>query len=174
MAHTKEAKKQMLSDLKEKLANSKAAIFTDYAGTKVSKMQELRKELRENKIILKVTKNALLRKALKENNLTIEESILDKSLAVAFDNNDEVNPAKIIFNKAKETETIKILGALINKEFFDEQKTKALAQMPSREQLYAQMVGSIKAPITGIVNVLAGNLRGLVSVLNQYKEQKAK
>ena len=66
------------------------------------------------------------------------------------------------------------MGAIVANEFVDINTVKSLAMLPSREQLLAKVVGSISAPISGFVNVLAGNLRGLVSVLKQYHDEKAK
>lgn len=171
MPFTKEKKKKMLTELEDKLASAKAAVFVEYAGTKVAPMQELRKTMREQHVSLRVTKNTLLRKALEKNNLKIDDAILDKSLSVAFDEKDEVAPAKILYEKAKEVETLKILGALVNGEFYGPEMVAQLAQMPSREQLLGQVVGTIGAPISGFVNVLSGNLRGLINVLNQYKDK---
>jgi len=171
MALTKEKKKQMLTELEDKIAHAKAAVFVEYAGTKVMPMQELRKSLREKKIILRVTKNTLLRKALEKNNVKVDDAILDKQIAVAFDTEDEVNPAKILYEKAKEVETLKVLGTLVNGEFYGPEMVTQLASMPPRDVLVAQVVGTINAPISGFVNVLAGNLRGLVNVLKAHQEK---
>lgn len=172
MPLTKAKKIEILGDLKEKLVNSKAVIFTDYSGVAVVDLHDLRKKLRVSRATFKVTKNTLLKKALSENSLEIDEKIFTKPLAVSFDEHDEVVSSKIISEKAKETEKLEILGGIINGEFVGTEKITELAKMPSREELYAKVVGTIAAPISRFVNVLAGNLRGLVNVLNQYKESK--
>lgn len=173
MPFTKDKKKQMLTELETKLASAKSVVFAQYAGTKVSKIQELRRSLRDSNAVLRVTKNSLLRKALDKNNLKVDEIVLNSQIAAAFDDKDEVNPVKILTDKAKEVETIKILGALVNGEFYTPEQVAQLAKLPSREQLYAQVVYTIKSPLTGMVNVLAGNIRGLVNVLNARKEKIA-
>lgn len=171
MPFTKDKKKQMLDELEIIISQAKSAIFTEYRGTKVAKVQELRKELRENDVKLKVVKNTLLKKVLEKHGLTIDQEILDKPIAMAVGVNDEVAPAKLVNNKSKEVESLVILGGLVNGEFYNASQIKALADMPSREQMQAQVVGTIAAPLTGFVNVLSGNLRGLINVLNAYKEK---
>jgi len=171
MALTKSKKQEMLSGIKESLKNSKACIIADASSVKVADMQDVRKKLRENNAYMKVLKNTLFKKALKDHGLELDEDILTRPLAVAFDENDEVSPAKILYEKAKEIENLNILGAIIGKEFFDTSKVNELAQLPAKEELYAKLVGSINSPITGFVNVLAGNMRGLVNVLRGRKEK---
>lgn len=171
MALSKNKKQQMLDEVTQSLENVKTCVFSDYSNVKVSDMQDLRKKLRESNAYLKVVKNTLFKKALDKNNLKVDEEVLSKPLAIAFDENDEVNPAKIVYEKTKEVENLNILGAIVNGEFFGPEKVNELAKMPSREELYAKVVGSIGAPISGFVNVLSGNLRGLINVLNARKEK---
>lgn len=168
----KEQKIKLLTDLKEKIANSKAIVFTDFRGVQVVDLQDLRKKLRDSKIELKIVKNTLLKKALDDNNLKIDEEFLTKPLALSFDVEDEVRSSKIICEKSTEVEKLEILGGIINGEFVGADKISELAKMPSREELYTKVVGSIASPISGFLNVLTGNLRGLINVLNQYKESK--
>lgn len=172
MALTKTRKKQMLDELKTILTGAKSAVFVDYSGTKVATIQDLRKKMRESEIVLRVTKNSLLKKALQENKIEVNSEILDKQLMVAFDAKDEVMPSKLLNEKAKEVETLKILGVLVNSKFYGEEMVKQLSIMPTREVILAQTVGTIKAPLTGFVNVLSGNLSGLINILSQYKDKK--
>lgn len=171
MALSKDKKKKMLVEIQEGLKNAKTCVLSDYSKVEVSDIQDVRKKLRESKAYMKVVKNTLFKKALDDNKLKVEDEVLTKPLAIAFDENDEVNPAKIMYEKAKEVENLNILGALVNGEFFGPEKVSELAKMPSREELYAKVVGSIGAPISGLVNVLAGNMRGLINVLNARKEK---
>lgn len=170
---TKEQKKKILDDLKTRITKVKAIVFTDYQGLKVTEMQELRKQLRVKQIGYEVIKTTLIRKGLEDAGIKIDEKIYKKPVALAFSEGDEVEPNKIIFNFSKINEKLKILGAVIGNEFIEVDKVKVLATMPSRDELYAKVVGSISAPLSGLVNVLGGNLRGLVSVLKQYQESKS-
>ncbi len=83
----------------------------------------------------------------------------------------EANKAVVTFGKSHEA--LRILGAVIDGQFVDEAGVRILAALPGRDELYAKLVGSIAAPLSGLVNVLSGNLRGLVSVLKQYQEAKS-
>ena len=114
------------------------------------------------------------RSILKNKSIKIDESVLDKQTALAFGYEDEVEPNRIVYQFKKENDKLEILGAIVDHEFVDAESVKSLALMPSREELYAKVVGSIAAPISGFINVLTGNLRGLVSVLKQYQEQETK
>lgn len=167
---TKEQKKEIVNNLKDRLANIKAMIFTDYQGLKVNEIQELRRALRAKKIDYKVLKTSLIKKALDDSGIKIEESIYSRPVAIAISETDEVEPSKIVYDFNKKNEKLEILGAIVSGEFYNTGQIKALALMPSREELYAKVVGSISAPLSGLVNVLQGNLRGLVSVLKQYQE----
>jgi large subunit ribosomal protein L10 len=90
-----------------------------------------------------------------------------------FGTGDEVAPAQIIATFAKTHDVMTIFGGILEGKYIDAIKVTELSKLPSKEQLYAQLVGTLNAPISGFVNVLAGNLRGLVQVLNAIKEQKA-
>jgi len=173
MVLTKDQKKNLIDGIQNRVVKSKTLVFTNYQGLKVKDLNILRKKLKEKGIEYKVIKNTLARLVFKNNDLKIEDTILDKPAAVAFGYKDEVEPSKIIHEFAKTNNKLEILGGIVNGEFMDVAAIKALALLPSREELYAKVVGSIAAPISGFVNVMSGNLRGLVSVLKQYQEKKA-
>lgn len=168
----REQKGQVLAELVEKLTQSKTTIFTNYSGLKVKSMQSLRKMLKEKAIDMKVAKNNLLKIALEKSNIKIEGDIYKQQLATAFASEDEVEPCRIITTFIKENPSLRIVGGILNKVFISADEIKKLAFLPGREELYAKVAGSCAAPLVGIVNVLAGNLRGLVNVLKQYSEKK--
>jgi large subunit ribosomal protein L10 len=172
MTLTKNEKKNLLDGLSDRISRSKAVVFTNYQGLKVQDLNTLRNQLKAKNIEYKIVKNTLAKKTLNEQKIKFDESILDQPAAVAFSYDDEVEPNKIIYQFSKQNDKLGILGAIVNKEFVGSDAVKSLAMLPSREQLYANVVGSISAPISGFVNVLSGNLRGLVSVLKQYHDQK--
>jgi large subunit ribosomal protein L10 len=114
-----------------------------------------------------------LAKAAKNANLSLKlEEMHGKTIALAYSSIDEVEPAKIVYNFSKSNNAVSLVGGIVNCEYFEKNKAVALAQLPSRDELYAKVVGSLSAPLSGMVNVLSGNLRGLVSVLKQYSEKK--
>ena len=170
MPKTREYKEKLVETLTEHLKQSKSAVLVGYKGLKVIETEELRNKLREKKIHFHITKNTLFKIALSNTGIEVAEELLDKPLAIAFATEDEVTPAKEIALFAKEHEAIEILGGILENEYIDENAIKQLASLPSREELYAKVVGSLAAPLSGMVNVLAGNIRGLVNVLGQYRD----
>lgn len=173
MALTREEKSQQIDQIISNIERSKAVIFTEYRGMNMKHNQILRVKLRESGIDFKVIKATLLTLALKKHNIEVPSNVLDKPLAVAFGYDDEVTPAKLVSASSKEIESLKILGGLVNGSYFDANQVKQLALLPGREQLYGKLVGTLAAPMTGLVGVLNGNLRGLVSVLSQYNAKQA-
>lgn len=167
MVLNKTRKKEIIEDVTGRINNSKSIIFADFRGLKVNNMQSLRKKLKEKDIYFKVIKTTLLDKAFKACDVKIDDEILTRPLVCAF-SNSEVEPAKILYEFSQENDKIELLGGVMNKEFITVDKVISLAKLPSREILYAQVIGSIKAPISGLITVLKGNLVGLVSVLKQY------
>ncbi len=173
MAKTREQKEKMIQAFEDNLTKMKSAVFVDYKGLKVKDITTLRKSLRENNVEFSVAKTTLLKKALEKNEIVVDEEILSKPLAVAFAMEDEVAPAKEIEKFAKTNDVIEVLGGILERKMISSGEVKRLAALPSREQLYSRVVGTIAAPLNGFVNVFAGNLRGLVNVLNAVKDSKA-
>jgi len=174
MALTKEQKNQVVSDVAELLSHSKLTVVAEYQGTGVKQMQELRRSARESGTVVKVVKNRLVRQAL----LTTDDlkdtdvSALTGQLLYAFNADDEVAPAQALANFAKKQPSIQFVGAITPEgKFMPVDDVKSLASLPSKDQLRAQLVGTIAAPLSGFVNVLNGNLRGLLNVLTAKAEQ---
>ena len=170
MAKTREQKEAMLSKLNQYFS-AKKAVFVDFKGLSVSEIETLRNTLEEKGVKFIIVKNTLAKIALENSGIKIENEILKKPLAVAF-SDDEVAPSKEIKNFSKDYEKLEILGGIIEKQFVTVSTINALALLPNREESYAKVVGSIAAPISGLLNVMAGNLRGLVNILSQYQNSK--
>ena len=173
MPKTRKEKEEIVKDIVEDLNKAKSLVLTDYQGLTVNDIQELRNKIQEKDGDYKVIKNNLFQKALEKSDLKdIKVEEIEGPLALGFGFADEVLTAKEIYTFAKEKELPKISGSILEGKYLDEKETVALAKLPSKEELLARVVGSINAPVSGFVNVLAGNLRGLVSVLNNVKEAK--
>ena len=166
---TRQQKEQQVADLQDKLGKIKSLIFTDYSGVRVDELTKIRQNLKEQGIDYKVIKNRLFKIALDQRKIDIEKNLLERPLAAAFSYQDEVAPAKILSEAQKQTEALDILGGIYNGRYIDQNEVMNLAKLPGREELLAKVVGSLNAPISGLVNVLAGNLRSLVNVLRQYQ-----
>jgi large subunit ribosomal protein L10 len=173
MAKTREQKEKMVNTLMQDMKDSKSAVFANFQGLKVSESEELRQKCREAGIKYTASKKTFVRRALSEAGLDVDTKSFTGGVAAIFGIEDEVAPAQIIANFAKDHEVVTIFGGILEGKFIDATKVKALSILPSKEQLLGQLVGTLNAPISGFVNVLAGNLRGLVNVMNAIKEQKA-
>ena len=168
-----EQKKQVVADLCEKLKNSASGVLVDYSGTSVANDTKLRKNLREAGVNYSVVKNTLVKFAAKEAGLEGLDDVLNGTTALATSENDLVAPAKILSEFAKDNENFKIKAGFIEEKVVSLAEVEALAKLPSKEVLLAQVLGGLNAPITGFANVLNGNIRGLVIALNAIAQQKA-
>jgi len=171
MPKTRQQKEEALKSLKSKLEDSKSVVFTSDTGLTVKEVEALRKELRDNNSEYYVAKKTLLKKALKD---VDEDSLkeLSGSIGVTFSYEDEVSAAKTVNKVTKANENFSVAGGILEEKFILPEMVKKLASIPSKEELLAKLVGSLKSPITGIVGVLGGNLRGLVGVLSAIKDKK--
>lgn len=173
MALTKHKKKQVVDEVAELLEGSKMTVVAEYKGTPVAAMQTLRRTGRDNGTILKVVKNRLVKQALKKiaahKDSPTEQ--LSGMLLYAFNSEDETAPAQTLATFAKNQPSIKFVGAFTPKgEFLSANDVKAIAALPNKQQLRAILAGTLEAPLSGFANVLAGNVRGVVNVLNARAE----
>ncbi len=173
MAKTRQQKQDTVQDLVQGIKDSKAVVFANFQGLKVSESEELRQQCREQKIKYLASKKTLLKKALKEAGFDVDTKIFEGGVATVLGTEDEVAPAQIIDKFAKDHEVVTIFGGILEGQFIDAIKVGELAKLPSKQELLGRLVGSINAPVSGFVNVLAGNIRNLVNVLNAVKESKA-
>ena len=166
---TKTQKKKIIDELADKIKRQKILIFTNVAGVKVGEIQKLRRELKKEEVEYKVIKKTLINLALKQAKQEVDTSSFIGSSALAFGYQEPVLPAKIIYNFSKEHLNLKILGGLMENRFLTPEEVIELAKIPSKQELIAKLIGSIQAPIRGLVNVLEGNLRNLLLIFKQIK-----
>lgn len=171
MAITKEKKKEILQDLVEKFSRSKTVVFSDYRGLDVSSISELRNQLRAGGAECKVAKKTLMRLAAKETDIgELSKDIMEGPVSATFSYEDELAGLQILFKFSKGNENLKLLGGIIDGKVVGKDEIMQLAQLPSKEELYAKLLGSMNAPISGFVGVLSNVLGGFVRVLNAYKD----
>lgn len=148
-------------------------VFVDYTGLKVKDNEALRKQCKNEGSEYIAAKKTLLKFGLDKKGIKdLNPKEMKGSIAVVLGYEDEVTPARIVSNFIKEHEAVEILAGVMDSEVMDATKVNDLAKLPSKQELIAKVVGSIGAPLSGFVNVLAGNMRGLVNVLNAVKDQK--
>ena len=174
MPKNKEQKQEILRDLDAKIKKSKSIIFASFDALGVKENEELRHNLKNENGEYYVSKKTLLDLAFKNNNLNdIDIKNLPGKVAAVFSYEDEVSPAKVVFNFKKNNEgKIEFVGGLLDGKFINKEEVENLAKLPGKQELYAKLVGSLNAPVSGFVNVLAGNLRGLVTVLKAISDKK--
>lgn len=167
MAKTRQKKEFLVAEVVAMLKNAKGAVFADFTGLTVKEINELRKNLRDQDVVYEVLKKTLLNKSIegaKLVNISAEQFVGSVSLATS--SNDELAPAKILVNFAQTHDKLQVLGGIINQNFISIEQVKSLAKLPGKQELLGQVVGTIAAPLSSLVRILAGNLRGLVQVLS--------
>lgn len=168
-----ESKKKIVEDLSQKLKNANSGVLVDYKGITVADDTKLRADMRKAGVEYAVVKNTLTRFACKEAGLTGLDDILNGTTALAISLTDPVAPAKILSEYAKKNEKFKIKAGFVDGKVIGVDGVKALAELPPKEVLIAKVLGGFNAPISGLVNVLNGNIRGLVVALNAIAEKQA-
>lgn len=161
-----ESKKQIVSEITEKLQASKATILVDYRGLDVAAVTELRKQLREAGVDFKVYKNTLVRRATAEVDMTELDEQLVGPTAIAFSNEDVVAPAKVLSEFAKENEALEIKTGVIEGRVVSLDEIKELAALPSREGLLSMLLSVLQAPIRNLAYVTK-------AIAEQKEEQEA-
>lgn len=172
MAKTKQQKIEAVEALSKDIADATSVVFANYQGLTVADMDALRANCRENGVRCMATKKTLVKRALADRDIDVDTKAYEGGIAT-FLGTDEVSAPKVVAEFAKDHEIVTIFGGVLEGAYIDADKVKALSKLPSKEELLAKMVGSMNAPVSGFVNVLAGNLRGLVNVLNGIKDAKA-
>lgn len=173
MPKNKQQKSDVISKIQDKITSSKAVVFSADQGLKVKEIEALRSELRKNNAEYLVAKKTLLKKAAKDILADNDLGDLSGSVGITFSYGDEVTGAKIVNNFSKKHEALKMGGGILEEKFILVDMVKRLADLPTREQLLGQLVGTLKSPISGLANVLSGNTRKLVYALNAIKEKKS-
>jgi large subunit ribosomal protein L10 len=173
MAKTKQQKEESIQMLADGIKSAKAAVFANFQGLKVSESEELRQKCRENNVLYIASKKTLVKRALADVGLDVDTKTFEGGVAAVLGMDDEVIAAQIISDFAKDHEAVSIFGGTLEGAYIDATKVTQLSKLPSKPQLLGQLVGTLNAPVSGFVNVLAGNIRGLVTVLNGIKESKA-
>ncbi|MBU0708100.1 MAG: 50S ribosomal protein L10 [Patescibacteria group bacterium] len=175
MPKTKEQKRTILHELNDKIARAKSIIFVKYNALTVKENEELRSKLRQENNEYYVAKKTLFNLALKDKAiLDLNIKKFEGQVAAIFGYNDEVSPAKIVgqFKKEKDkAKKIEFIGGILENKYIGGGQVAVLAILPSKQELYAKIVSSINAPVSGLVNALVGNIRNLVQVLKAVSEK---
>ena len=170
MAFTKAQKQRVLEELDKKIAKQKTIIFFDFTGLKVKDFSNLRKKIKAVGDDLKVVKKTLMGIAFKKAKMEVEPKKMLGEIALVFGYQDELSTAKMVYQFSKQNGKLKILGGFFEGKFREAEEIITLAQLPSKEELLARLVGSIEAPVSNFVYSLQYNIKGLLYLLSSVKK----
>jgi large subunit ribosomal protein L10 len=163
MPKSKLQKEGTLEKIKQQIAGAKSVVFTDYKGTKMADLQEVRKNIKSKGGNFEITKITLATKAF--DNPKVKEIVNKAALAIGYSNIDEVSTPKEIKAFGKKNPTIKILGGFYEGNFLSAEEMNRLADIPSKEELIVKLLGTLKAPMYKMVGILGGQAPKLVRTL---------
>jgi len=165
MAISRDKKNALVSEMSEVLAGAKMTVFAQYQGLSVADVQELRASAREAGVVIKVVKNRLVRVAMQsvDTYKDTDTAPLTGQLLYAISAEDEVAPAQVLDKFAKTHPALQFVGAFSGEgATLTADEVKALAGLPSKDQLVAQVVAQLLSPVHDVTNALSGNLHALL------------
>ena len=165
MAISRDKKQALVAEMNDLFATSRMAVFAQYNGLSVQEVQELRRAAREAGVVIKVVKNRLVRVAMSEQAQykDTDTSALVGQLLYAVSNEDEVAPAQVLDKFAKTHPALQLVGAFSGEgAALSTAEVKALAGLPSKNQLVAEVVAQLLSPVHDVTNALSGNLHALL------------
>jgi large subunit ribosomal protein L10 len=167
-------KEAIIAEVAEKASRAVAMYFADFSKVTVAEETELRREFRKSGVEYHVVKNTLARKALEQ--LVGYDRVFDKlagPTGIAFSYEDPSVPAKIIKKFSDKTGKLKLKVAVVEKQIYDATKLEQLASIPTRKDIIASILGSVQAPVSGIVDAINAIARDLVYVIDAVEKKKA-
>lgn len=167
-----QSKQAAVADVVDKMKRAQCMIVLDYRGLTVEEVTNLRSQFRQAGVEYKVIKNNMLKRAADELKIEGVDEYFKGPSAVAFGYEDPVAPAKILCKFVKDANKTEIKGGILDGKVMDAAGITSLSKLPSKEELIAKMLGSMNAPVTNFVGVLAAIPRGLVCALNAIAQQK--
>jgi large subunit ribosomal protein L10 len=167
-------KTDVVSEVKETIEKSTAVFLTDYSGVNVEDINDIRNQFRKEGVKYKVFKNTLFKRALQESGKygKLTDHLIGMT-GFAFADDNPVAPAKIIKKYFDKNNKLSLKACYIENEYFEGSKLNELANLPSKNELIASILGSLEAPASGIVGAINAVFRDLVSVVDEISKKKA-
>jgi len=172
LALTRAKKEELVKGLNERFSRAVLVSLVEFPGLTVGEANELRAKLRDVNGEFKVAKNTLMKIAIKGTDCELLDDMLTGPNAVVLAYEDPVAVAKVLIEFAEDHEVLKLKSGLLNGKVMDAEGLKALAKLPSREILLAQLLSVMAATPTGLVQALSGIPRKLLYALRAIEEQK--
>lgn len=173
MKMSRERKAEVVRELADRLQRSETLYLTDFTGTAVKPMTELRGKLRDAGVEYVVVKNTLALRALKEAKVSGLDEVLSGPTGFVLAGADPLAAAKVLAAFQKEHETLTVKLGLVDGRRMTPEEISRLATLPSREELLAQMGGVLQAPLQGFVGVLTSMLYQFVGAVEALRAQRA-
>ena len=170
---TKAFKQDKVSLIKEKIDKAQVAIVTEYKGYSVEEITNLRRALQKEDGDYMVTKNTLAKLAVKDTPYEVLTESFQGPIAIAFGFGDQVAPAKTLSKFIKDTKKGEIVAAAMDGKLLSAEEAKALATIPSKEEIYAKMLGCVNSPATGIVGSINAVMASLTRAVAAVRDQKS-
>jgi large subunit ribosomal protein L10 len=162
----------VVDEVRERLSSSSATLLTEYRGLKVGELAELRRNLRKAGGDFKIYKNTLVRFAARDAGIEIDEEILTGPTALAFVDGDAAAVAKTLRDYSRTNQNLVLKGGIMGAKALTADQTKALADLPSREVLLAQLAGALQAPMVKLAGLLQALPRNMAYGLKALIDQK--
>jgi large subunit ribosomal protein L10 len=173
MAKTRSQKTELLDKYKDILKNKAGYLLLNSDKIDTSTVTKLKVQLKDLDANYAVVKNSIFKVALQEENQPLETQDIDGPTAIIYFDEDPTGPAKLIKETQKESKLLDAKGGVFEGEFLSEERVMMLAEIPSKEVLLGKLLGSMSAPVSGFMNAVTGNVRGLTMVLKGISEKKA-
>ncbi len=170
---TKAFKQDKIEAIKEKVNKATVAVVTEYRGFSVEEITNLRRQLQKENSEYMVTKNTLAKLAVKGTEFEVLTDALKGPIAIAFGFEDQAAPAKVLAKFIKEKKKGEIIAAALDGQLLNAEEANALATLPSKEELYAKMLGCINSPATGIAGAVNAVMSSLVRAVDAVAKQKS-
>ena len=169
----KEQKKNYISEMSTQFENSKAVMVTHYQGLTMVQLDELRTKMREHGIIFKITKNRITKLALEKTKCKELSNLFTGPTAVAF-GEDAIMSARILSNFAKDNESLKLIGGIMDNEVLDEAGVKNVASLPTLDEARANIVGILNAPASKLVSIFLAYSEKMSNLTAENSETQPK
>lgn len=172
MATTRQQKEVTLQELKDKFGRAKSVAFGQYAGMTMEQLSKMRKQMRESNVEFKVAKKTLFKLAAKDQGLELSDDLLPGTIGAAFSYEDGIAGPRIIKKMGKEVEVLKLMGGIMEGQVLSIAQMKEIADLPSKQELLAKLVGLMRAPLQNFYGAIQSPLSSFARAVQGYAEKK--
>ncbi len=170
---TRQEKQKFLDQYQSRLEKAQAVVVLRNNGLTVSEITTLRKKLRDADASFQVTKNTLFKKALQSSRFPVPDGMFVGTIGVCYFDGPVQSSARLLLDLVRDQKKLEVVGALMPDSIFGADEVKSLIDLPTREQLLAQLLGAVQGPMTNLVGVLQAPLREIITVLHARAEKAA-